>query len=352
MVAALLNEIDLHTDLNNAGLCGMILQPGSEIQTLYFGGGTPSILPAVDITSMIGKIKEHYRLADHAEITLEANPDDISPGKLAEWKQAGINRLSVGIQSFIERDLKWMNRAHNAIQALQCIWDIKEAGFDNYTVDLIFGIPELSDEEWEKNIQTVLNAGIPHVSCYALTVEPKTALDKMIRLGKKQNVNQENQARQFDILMRRMRAAGYEHYETSNFALPGYRSRHNSSYWQQKTYLGIGPSAHSYDGNNRFWNIANNPLYIKAIAEKTPVFEKEELTSAQRINEYIMTSLRTMEGMDLRLISEMFGAEKTEGIKNRLAEIDPRWYVQNSERICLSDEGILLTDRISVMLFE
>lgn len=352
MIASLLREIDLHTDNYNAEMCGMILPPDTEIETLYFGGGTPSILPVADIDSIMQKIRSKYRLAGNAEVTLEANPDDISSQKLEGWKRTGINRLSVGIQSFLERDLKWMNRAHNAGQALNCLSEIKKAGFENYTIDLIFGIPDLTDEEWDRNIMTVLDAGVPHISCYALTVEPKTALDKMIRLGKKQNVNQENQARQFEILMKRMWEAGYEHYETSNFALPGFRSRHNSSYWQQKTYLGIGPSAHSYDGVSRFWNIANNPLYIKAIVEQRPFFEKEQLTASQVFNEYIMTSLRTMEGMDLRFMEEKFGKDKVEQVRKKIKGIDRRWLLQNDQHVSLSDEGILLTDNISVRLFD
>lgn len=352
MVSCLIKELDLHTNIHNAETNGMILPARSIIETLYLGGGTPSILPSEDILSIIQTARKNYPLTDDAEVTLEANPDDISAQKLAEWKEMGINRLSVGIQSFVERDLKWMNRGHNSQQAFNCLSLIAEAGYDNYSIDLIFGIPDLTDKEWNENINVVLNAKVPHISCYALTVEPKTALDKMISLGKKQNINQENQARQFEILMKRMKGAGYEHYEVSNFALPGYRSRHNSSYWQQKKYLGIGPSAHSYDGTNRYWNIANNPLYIKAITNNQPFYEKEELTGSQRFNEYIMTALRTMEGLDLQFIEEEFGEEKRRIVKNKTEQINPVWLLKDNNRIALSDQGILFTDRISVLLFD
>lgn len=352
MIGSLTRELQLHTDLKNADVCGMILPKEELIETLYFGGGTPSILLKEELEEIIQEVKNNYRLSDNAEVTLEANPDDITKIKLEEWKDIGINRLSVGIQSFIERDLHWMNRAHNAEQAIDCLSMIKSAGFTNFSLDLIFGIPHLSDSEWEENINRIIEIKAPHIACYALTVEPKTPLDKMIRLGKKEDINNEEQARQFEILLHKMREARYEHYEISNFALPGWRSRHNSSYWQQKPYLGIGPSAHSYDGNSRYWNISNNAQYIKSVEEEKSFFEKETLSPEQRLHEYIMTSLRTSEGMDLKNIENHFGKEHKDYITKKLSEIDFEWYLHKDETICLTDKGKLFADRISVILFE
>lgn len=352
MIHCLKKELLLHTDIHNAEICGMILENSEVIESLYFGGGTPSILPASDISELITSVRNSYTLRGDAEITLEANPDDITPKKLREWKDSGINRLSVGIQSFKDENLKWMNRAHNAQQAFDCINWIEKAGFSNYSVDLIFGIPKLTDEEWNDNIDTIIKQQSPHISCYALTVEPKTALFQMIRLGKKEDISQEDQARQFEILMQRLREAGYEHYEISNFALKGFRSKHNSSYWQQKKYLGIGPSAHSYDGNTRYWNIANNPLYIKSFSENTPFFEKEKLTDIQKFDEYILTTLRTIEGMDLKYLANNFGKEHLESVNKKIQEIPKEWYRLENDTFTLTDKGKLFADRISVIFFD
>ena len=222
-------------------------------------------------------IKHNYPTSEDAEITIEANPDDVSTEKLSAWKDAGINRLSIGIQSFKEKDLEWMNRAHNTTQALECILLAKEAGFNNFSADLIYGTPGLTDEEWKMNVDQLINLDAPHIACYALTVEPNTALQKMISLKKKADINTDQQARQFLLLMKWMRDAGYEHYEISNFAKPGFRSRHNSSYWQGKKYIGIGPSAHSYDGKIRKWNVANNAFYIRSIKKILFLLKKKNL---------------------------------------------------------------------------
>ncbi len=296
--------------------------------------------------------KQILMCEDGAEITLEANPDDITLEKLTGWKNAGINRLSIGIQSFIERDLEWMNRAHNKEQAFNSINFSKEAGFKNFSIDLIFGTPGLSDEEWEQNIKTIIDLGIPHISAYALTVEPKTALHKMIKTKKKENINSDVQAKQFFILMKMMREAGYEHYEISNFAKPGFRSRHNSSYWQGKKYIGIGPSAHSYNGKERLWNIAKNIFYIRSLQQNIIPFEKEILTNKERINEYIMTSLRTMEGLDLDFIENSFSFEERMRIENILKnKVEKENYFQQNEKIILTDTGKLFADGIAVELF-
>jgi oxygen-independent coproporphyrinogen-3 oxidase len=248
LIPAILKEIELRS----------IHADNEVIQTIYFGGGTPSLLSMDDINAILSSLNKNFNISDSAEISLEANPDDITIEKLNGWRNAGINRLSIGIQSFIERDLQWMNRAHNVSQALSCIHLARESGFNNFSIDLIFGVPGLSNSEWENNVQTVIDLQVPHISSYALTVEPKTALQKMIVTKKKENVNADIQAEQYHILMKKMNEAGYEHYEISNFAKPGFRSRHNSSYWQSEKYIGIGPSAHSYNGKERMWNKANN----------------------------------------------------------------------------------------------
>lgn len=298
MIAALLKEIDLQRNyLQN-----------ERIETIYFGGGTPSLLQIEELRLQIDKLKDKFPVSGDAELTLEANPDDITEAKLKEWKSVGINRLSLGIQSFFEEDLQWMNRAHTAKQAEQSL-ELAVKYFDNITIDLIYGSPALTNEKWKQNVDRVIAFNIPHISCYALTVEPKTALRKMIDAGKMENVNPDKQSEQFLLLMQWLEEAGYEHYEISNYAKPGFRSRHNSSYWQGKKYLGIGPSAHSFDGVNRQWNVSNNSIYITSIQNNSVPAEKETLTSNQQLNEYIMTSLRTAEGVDLNFLKEKFGSE-------------------------------------------
>lgn len=322
------------------------------IETLYFGGGTPSLVSGSDINSIIEAIQRNFRTSEKPEITLEANPDDITFEKLVEWKLSGINRLSIGIQSFIERDLKWMNRAHSAAQALNCIRLARETGFQNFSIDLIFGTPGLSNIDWEKNIQTVIDLNVPHIACYALTVEPKTILNRMILSKKKENINTDIQAEQYLMLMKLMRDAGYEHYEISNFSKPGFRSKHNSSYWQGKKYIGIGPSAHSYNGEMRLWNEANNSIYIRSLEQGKIPYEKEDLNQSQILNEYIMTSLRTIEGMDLDFIEKNFSKEQRQRIDNILKKDVEKEKVSFQEsKIILTDEGKLFADGIAVKLF-
>lgn len=355
MTGSLIKEIELRKKmLESTGKKDMaiISSPDEKIETIYFGGGTPSLLSTDEISSIICVIKKNYYVIPEAEITLEANPDDIHSENLAGWKNAGVNRLSIGIQSFIQRDLKWMNRAHNSEQALNSIRLSKKAGFKNFSIDLIFGIPGLSDEEWEKNIQTVIELNVPHISAYALTVEPKTALQKMIGLKKKEDISNEVQAKQFMILMQMMNTARYEHYEISNFAKRGFRSRHNSSYWLGEKYIGIGPSAHSFNGNERSWNIANNRIYIQYLEQSLIPSEKEILTPTQKLNEYVMTSLRTMEGMNLNFISKAFSLNESERIEKILEyKIEKDNFSRVDDRIILTCKGKLFADRIAVELF-
>ncbi|MEP6583161.1 MAG: radical SAM family heme chaperone HemW [Ginsengibacter sp.] len=343
MVQALNKEIRLSLNLN----------AGKEnIETIYFGGGTPSLLNKRTIEELVFTIKNSYSVNASAEITLEANPDDITTEKLESWKDTGINRLSIGIQSFKEADLKWMNRAHNAIEAVESISLAKEAGFQNFSVDLIYGTPSLTDDEWSDNVKKIIALGVPHLACYALTVEPGTALQKMIGLNKKTGVNNEDQARQFLLLMAMMHDAGYEHYEISNFAKPGFRSRHNSSYWNGESYIGIGPSAHSYDGKVRRWNIANNALYIGSIKNNVIPYEEEVLTKVQSLNEYIMISLRTIEGLDLNVIENKFSDIERKRIENETkALLDKGLMDRKGQQLTLSDKGKLFADGIASDLF-
>ncbi|MBC7873138.1 MAG: coproporphyrinogen III oxidase family protein, partial [Ferruginibacter sp.] len=278
------------------------------------------------------------------------NPADITAEKLLEWKEAGINRLSIGIQSFFEEDLRWMNRAHNAKQAIDNLHLAKEQ-FDNITIDLIYGTPQLTNDKWEKNVDTAIALNIPHLSCYALTVEPKTPLAKMIKQQQAEDINPDKQSEQFLLLMGWLEEAGYEHYEVSNFSKlacpagrPGWRSRHNSSYWQGKKYIGIGPSAHSFNGTSRQWNIAHNSNYIDSINRGMVPFEKEELTKTQQLNEYIMTSLRTMEGLQL----DRTGMELLE--KSKKYRESGLMKLENNALV-LTREGKLLADGIAADLF-
>ncbi len=322
------------------------------ITTIYFGGGTPSLLKKEDLLQILQQLYSSFSITADPEITLEANPDDITVASLAEWKAAGINRLSIGIQSFFEEDLQWMNRAHNALQARDCITLARDAGFENYSIDLIYGGPGLTDEKWKENVQLALELKIPHLSCYALTVEPGTALQKMIQLHKKAAVEPEKQARHFLQLMDWLQQAGYEHYEISNFALPGYQSRHNAAYWGGKKYLGLGPSAHSFNGSHRQWNIANNALYIAALNRHEIPFEEEKLTTTQRLNEYIMTSLRTLEGLDLGYIKELFGNSiALQIVKNSEKYIASEKLWRSESILQLTREGKLFADGIAADLF-
>jgi oxygen-independent coproporphyrinogen-3 oxidase len=341
-IQALLKEISIRKDY---------LQ-GESIETIYFGGGSPSIFEASELESILAHLHSHFVIESNAEITLEANPDDVSDEKTSAWRSLGINRLSLGVQSFYEDDLKWMNRAHSASQSIRSIELVRSAGFSNLTIDLIYGTPTLSDEKWKSNVHRVIELGIPHLSCYALTVEPKTVLQKMIASNKISNVDAEQQARQFLLLVEWLEATGYEQYEISNFAKAGMRSRHNTSYWQQKNYLGLGPSAHSFNQVSRQWNIANNALYISAIKNSQPSFEIEMLTPSQQLNEYIMTSLRTAEGMDLAFVSKKFGENAKRNLEKQLTKFEMNGnLIQREERVSLTKSGKLFADGIAADLF-
>jgi oxygen-independent coproporphyrinogen III oxidase len=339
LIAALLREIEIFA---SPGLTTQDI-----IETIYFGGGTPSLCTEGEIQSIVEKLRSVFKVSPGSEITLEANPDDITAEKLKDWKEAGINRLSIGIQSFFEEDLLWMNRAHNAKQAADSL-QLAVDSFDNITIDLIYGTPALTNEKWKQNVEKAISLNIPHLSCYALTVEPKTPLDKLIRQHKSEDINPDKQSEQFLLLMQWLQEAGYEHYEISNFSKPGFRSRHNSSYWKGKKYLGFGPSAHSFDGNARWWNVANNKTYIDSINKGIVPFEKEELTATQKLNEFIMISLRTIDGLDLSAIDE---------VKSNELRVAGKKYIESglvkleNNFLRLTREGKLLADGIAADLF-
>jgi oxygen-independent coproporphyrinogen III oxidase len=278
------------------------------VETIYFGGGTPSRLQISDLKLLIEEVYKHYKVSENPEITIEANPDDLSEDYLIELSQIGINRLSIGIQSFFEDDLKMMNRAHNASEAKKCL-EIATQYFDNISLDLIYGISGMSNEKWKQNIETALSFGINHISSYALTVEPKTALKGLIESGKIENPKDEVAQEHFEILVETLTANGFIHYELSNFGKENYFSKNNSSYWLGRKYIGIGPSAHSYNGISRSWNIANNSLYIKSINENKLPNEIEVLSKTDIYNEYIMTGLRTIWGISLEKIEIDFGSK-------------------------------------------
>jgi oxygen-independent coproporphyrinogen-3 oxidase len=340
-VQALLKEMELRSEYLG----------GERVDTVYFGGGTPSLLTQHELDSIFNQLFRLFRLEETAEITLEANPDDINDNSLGWWKKTGINRLSIGVQSFFDEDLRWMNRAHDADQSLRSIQSAVAARF-SLSIDLIYGSPVLDDRRWKENVEKTISLQIPHVSCYALTVEPRTTLDHWIRQQKVPPVSPETQARQFLELIDWLEQAGYEHYEISNFAKPGMRSRHNSAYWQGSKYLGLGPSAHSFDGFSRQWNVSNNARYIQGILNNEVLFEKEILSPLQVLNEYIMTSLRTGEGLDLRRIGRKFGNEVAVQL-NYGAELHIKKgnLREENARLVLTRVGKLFADGIAADLF-
>lgn len=324
---------------------------GEHIETIYFGGGTPSILAVDEINTLIDTVYQQYTVVHQPEITLEANPDDLDAETIQRLAQSKVNRLSIGIQSFGEEDLKMMNRAHNAQEAISCLQEVVQY-FDNISIDLIYGIPNLSNERWIDNIQRILDLGIPHISCYALTVEERTALNKLIQKGVIPSPKEEVAHAHFMLLIEKLRANGYIHYELSNFAKPGYYSKNNSAYWLGKKYLGIGPSAHSFDGRYRSWNISNNPLYIKAIEAGELPSEIEELSVVDRYNEYVMTGLRTIWGVDLTRVSNEFGAEFYNYLIQESALFIADGFMQKQENILtITDKGKFLSDGIASDLF-
>ena len=325
---------------------------GQQIGSIYFGGGTPSVLPSAALQQIFATLENHFSISVNAEITIEANPDDLTASKIAELRTLPINRFSIGTQSFYNEDLVWMNRAHNAQEATDCIKRSQDAGFENLTIDLIYGYPLLTDEKWKRNIETAINLQIPHLSAYALTIEPRTALAQLIKTGKQQPISDDQSADQFLMMMDLTAVKGYEHYEISNYCLPGNYAVHNTNYWKGVPYLGIGPSAHGFDGFNRYINIANNTKYITDITAKTLPETVEELSEIDRFNEYIMTALRTMWGIDVAKITADFGeiyAEKT--LKLIKPFISDAQLLLENQHVTLTSKGKLFGDGIAAALF-
>lgn len=340
-IQALLKEIELQQ--HYAG--------GATIRTIYFGGGTPSLLDHRELMEILDRITDAFNVATDAEVTLEANPDDITVQKANDWINCGFNRLSIGVQSFDDADLTWMNRAHTASQAEHSIQTIREAGFNNFSIDLIYGTPTLSDQQWQRNVDKAFDMQVPHISSYALTVEAATPLAHMIKKNQSVPVSTTHQANQFELLMQWMDTAGYEHYEISNFARPGYRSNHNSAYWEGIAYLGLGPSAHSFNGKERQWNVSNNALYIKAIESGEVPFEKETLTSTQQFNEYIMTALRRKEGISITHVRERFNGASDRMLRSSSKFIEQGLMKNTDDHLILTNKGKLFADGIAAGMF-
>ena len=325
---------------------------GETVNTVYFGGGTPSILSISHIALIFEHLARHFNIDHMAEITIEANPDDLSPEYLNELKNTPVNRLSIGIQSFFDDDLQYLNRVHNSEQAKRAVELSHDAGFKNLTIDLIYGIPTLTDGKWAKNLETFFSMDIPHLSAYSLTVEQKTPLALLIKKGKYAPVDEKLSVGHFKILLEEAAKHDFIHYEISNFAKEGYYSKHNSIYWLGGHYLGLGPSAHSFNGISRQWNVSNISQYIKLDDFHTSVEEKEVLTIEQRYNEYVMTSLRTVWGCDTVHIRNVFG-EKFERyfIRNAASFLDKRHLYRDGSKYFLTDAGKLFADGIAADLF-
>lgn len=338
---ALLNEINLQKTYLE----------GETIETIYFGGGTPSLLSGEEINRIIGSITELHTVTSNAEITLEANPDDLDPKKINALRQTPVNRFSIGIQSFFDDDLAWMNRAHRSNEAESSVKRAQDAGFDNITVDLIYGYPLLTDQKWKTNLDKVFELQVPHVSAYSMTVEPRTALASFIQKKKQPPMNEEQSAEQFMQLMGAMASHNFEHYEISNFCKPGHYSRHNTNYWKGVKYLGIGPSAHSYNGETRQWNIANNAKYIQSLGESIIPAEKEILSETDRLNEYIMTSLRTMWGIELNKLNTIAAGASDMLLKSAPDFFEREWLRLENRTIYLTQKGKLYADHIASALF-
>ena len=321
-----------------------------SVDTIYFGGGTPSMLNKNELNDIISAVYDNFKINEPLEVTLEANPDDISTEKLKDWKKLGVNRLSIGLQSFKSFDLEWMNRAHTVEEAENCISIAQQEGFHNLTVDLIYGLPQLTLEEWESHIQRLIDLKVPHISAYCLTIEKQTALSNWIKKGKIEPAKEEMQSLQFELLVKTLQKNNYEQYEISNFCLPNRESKHNSSYWKGKHYLGVGPSAHSYNGKERRWNIANNQLYIKKMRLGEDYFEKEILSPTDQFNELLLTGLRTKYGVSLKEL-ESFTQISSE-FKEKLNEFkEKKWVSEKGKTLFLTQEGKLMADFIASELF-
>ncbi len=342
LVAALVGEIAMQKNY----------LPQKTLNSIYMGGGTPSLLTKQDLDLIFDAISTHFSIADGAEITLEANPDDLTEQKLDDLRQTPINRLSIGIQSFVEEDLKQMNRAHTTTQALRCVPLAQDKGFENLTLDLMYGLPNLTNAQWQSNLETAVGLGVNHVSGYCLTVEDKTALIHLIKKGSIKALDEEKCAKQFDILVNFLVQSGFNQYEISSFAKPNFEAVHNSNYWGQQPYLGIGPSAHSFDGKDtRQWNVANNTAYIEAIGSGKMPSTTEQLTPKNKFNERLMLGLRMQKGIDLNGIKTHFGQAFLEHLTHNLHNVNPLHYDVANQRLSLTPRGKLFADAVASTLF-
>ncbi len=322
------------------------------IETIYFGGGTPSILEIDEIKKILELVYMHYQVVDEVEITLESNPDDLSPKKIKGLRTSMINRFSIGVQSFFEEDLQYMNRVHSVSEAERSVKSVQDAGFENITIDLIYGTPTLSKEHWEENLRKTISLEVPHVSCYALTVEENTPLEHLIRRKKLPLVEDAQVADHFLMLVEQLIPVGFEQYEISNFSKPGYRSRHNTAYWSGKAYLGFGPGAHSFNGKDqRRWNLSNNALYVQKTAAKETYWDQEILTEKDRYNEFIMTQIRLQEGISLDLVERKFGQSYKQHLLNGLEGFSKDAYTLLDNKMVLTIQGKLISDRLASDLF-
>jgi oxygen-independent coproporphyrinogen-3 oxidase len=333
---------------------------GEIVKTIYFGGGTPSLLSVKNIEEILELLNKNYEIISSPEITLEINPDTIDREKMFSLKQIGVNRMSVGIQSFDDEDLRYLGRRHDSRHAMQVLEDIKQTDFEKITLDLIYGMPTLTEEKWNKNLDIFFSTGITHLSAYALTVEPKTILGQRIEKGELQSVSEEDTIRHYNILVDRTKENGFEHYEISNFAKEGFRSQHNSIYWRDEKYLGLGPSAHSYDGISRQWNISNLTKYIQLVGDAETqrrrdaelFYEKEILSTEDKFNEYVMTSLRTSWGCDIEKIERDYGKSYAHHfLKNIKKYLENGEMLKENNTYFLSEEGKLFADGIAADLF-
>ena len=323
-----------------------------NISSIYFGGGTPSILSVLEIKNLLEILYKNYNINDKAEITIECNPDDLTTSKLGSYKQLGINRLSIGVQSFHDCDLKFMNRSHNAEDSINSINLAKKMGFKNITIDLIYGLPNQTLKKWEDNLKIMFNLNIPHFSAYALTIEKKTALYHLIKRKKVTELSEEKTIAQFNLLQVRAKEQGFIHYEISNFGKSRNLSQHNTAYWKNNHYIGIGPSAHSYNGNSRRWNVASNTKYIANINSKSSYFEEEVLSVSEQYNEYIFTSLRTIWGIDKATIKKRYGNKITSHFLKEIIKWENKAYiVMSSNTYTLTIKGKIFADKIASDLF-
>lgn len=347
MVLSIKKEIEFYGNYNKA-----FFEKNEICNTIYLGGGTPSILSVEQLKTLIDSIFENYTIAPNSEITIETNPDNLSFEYCKNLFSLGFNRLSIGIQSFYDEHLKWMNRSHNANQANECITNAKNVGFNNISIDLIYGFPGLTDEQWKHNLSNVEKMGINHLSCYSLTVEEKTPLKKLIDTGRYQNIEENKQANQFRYLQDWAIKHNWEHYEISNLCKNNNYSVHNCSYWKNEKYLGIGPSAHSYNFTERRWNVANNNEYIETIAQNCPLYTSENLSKKEKYNDYIITSLRTVWGIDIRNASLLFGFDILIHFNEILKNYTESGLLEIDEiKIKLSNKGMLFADKIASDLF-